>query len=220
MCIRDRVIGLAGGIFNGLLVSRLGILAFIATLATSLIFTNFAAFRVDGAPVYSLVERHFVNVARGEVLGIPNRVLIALGFGLAIWFLLDHTPLGRKMYAVGGNPDAARYAGISVRNIKLLAFAVCGVTAAAAGILQSANNATANLTGPAPWMLTSIAAVFLGMAMFRNGLPNLPGTLLGVVLLRVLENGLNYTSINSYLQTVILGFAILVAVLPLSLIHI
>ena len=91
-----------------------------------------------------------------------------------------------------------------------------GVTAAAAGILQSANNATANLTAPNPWMLTSIAAVFLGMAMFRNGLPNLPGTMLGVVLLRVLENGLNYTSINSYLQTVILGFAILLAVLPLA----
>jgi ribose transport system permease protein len=133
-----------------------------------------------------------------------------------IWFLLDQTPLGRKMYAVGGNPDAARYAGIAVKNMRLLAFAICGVTAAAAGILQSANNATANLTAPNPWMLTSIAAVFLGMAMFRNGLPNLPGTLLGVVLLRVLENGLNYSSINSYLQTVILGIAILLAVLPLA----
>jgi len=210
------VIGLAGGMFNGLLVSRLGVLAFIATLATSLIFSNFASFRVDGAPVYNLVEDRFVSIARGQLWGIPNRVLIALGIGLAIWFLLDQTPLGRKMYAVGGNPDAARYAGINVKNIRLLAFAICGVTAAAAGILQSANNATANLTAPNPWMLTSIAAVFLGMAMFRNGLPNLPGSLLGVILLRVLENGLNYTSINSYLQTVILGFAILLAVMPLA----
>lgn len=94
---------------------------------------------------------------------------------------------------------------------------ICGLTAAAAGILQSANNATANLTAPEPWMLQSIAAVFLGMAMFRNGLPNLPGTLLGVVMLRVLENGLNYSSINSYLQTVIFGCAILLAVLPLAI---
>jgi ribose transport system permease protein len=211
------VIGLAGGVFNGLLVSRLGILAFIATLATSLIFSNVASYRVDGRPVYNLEEAHFVSTARGQVLGVPNRVLIALGVGLAIWFLLDQTPLGRKMYAVGGNPDAARYAGINVKNIKLIAFAICGVTAAAAGILQSANNATANLTAPNPWMLTSIAAVFLGMAMFRNGLPNLPGTLLGVVLLRALENGLNYTDINSYLQTVILGFAILLAVMPLAI---
>lgn len=210
------LIGLAGGVFNGLLVSRLGILAFIATLATSLIFSNTAAFRVNGRPVYSLVEANFVSVVRAQTLGVPNRVWFAVAVGLAIWFLLDQTPLGRRMYAVGGNAEAARYSGIAVPNVKLIAFAICGLTAAAAGILQSANNATANLTAADPWMLQSIAAVFLGMAMFRNGLPNLPGTLLGVVLLRVLENGLNYSSINSYLQTVILGFAILVAVLPLA----
>lgn len=211
------LIGIGGGLFNGVLVSRLGILAFIATLATSLVFQNLASYRVDGRPVYNLVQENFVEVARGQVLGIPNRVLIALAVALVIWFLLDQTPLGRKMYAVGGNPDAARYSGINVKNVKLIAFAICGMTAAAAGILQSANNATANLTAPQPWMLQSIAAVFLGMAMFRNGLPNLPGTILGVIMLRVLENGLNYTSINSYLQTVILGFAILLAVLPLAL---
>lgn len=211
------VIGLIGGAFNGFLVSRLGILAFIATLATSVVFSNFAGYRVDGKPVYNLVENNFVEIARGDVLGIPNRVLIALAIAAVIWFLLDQTPLGRKMYAVGGNPDAARYSGINVKNTRLIAFAICGVTAAAAGILQSANNATANLTAPEPWMLQSIAAVFLGMAMFRNGLPNLPGTLLGVVMLRVLENGLNYTSIDDNLQDVILGFAILVAVLPLAL---
>lgn len=210
-------VGLAGGLFNGVLVARLGILAFIATLATSLVYSNFAAFRVDGRPVYNLVSGNFVDVARGEVLGIPNRVLIAVGVGLAIWFLLDQTPLGRKMYAVGGNLEASRYSGIDVPKVKLVAFVICGLTAAAAGILQSANNATANLTAPEPWMLQSIAAVFLGMAMFRNGQPNLLGTMLGVVLLRVLENGLNYSSINSYLQTVIFGGAILVAVLPLAI---
>ena len=211
-------VGLAGGLINGVLVSPTsGILAFIATLAMSLVYSNLAAFRVDGRPVYNLVDDNFVDVARGDLLGIPNRVLMALGVGVVIWFLLDRTPLGRKMYAVGGNPDASRYSGINVKNVKLIAFVICGLTAAAAGILQSANNATANLTAPEPWMLQSIAAVFLGMAMFRNGLPNLPGTLLGVVMLRVLENGLNYSSINSYLQTVIFGCAILLAVLPLAI---
>lgn len=210
-------VGLLGGIFNGILVSRLGILAFIATLATSLVFQNLASYRVDGRPVYNLVQENFVEVARGQILGIPNRVLIMLAVAAIIWFLLDQTPLGRKMYAVGGNPDAARYSGINTKNIKLIAFAICGVTAAAAGILQSANNATANLTASQPWMLQSIAAVFLGMAMFRNGLPNLPGTILGVIMLRVLENGLNFSNINDSLQTVILGFAILLAVLPLAI---
>jgi ribose transport system permease protein len=207
-------IGIGGGLLNGLLVARLGVMAFIATLATSLVYSNLAAFRVDGQPVYNLVVPRFVAIARGNTLGVPNRVLIAGSIGLAIWFLLDQTPLGRRMYAVGGNRDAARYSGIDVRRVKIVAFVICGVTAAAAGILQAANNATANLTASEPWMLQSIAAVFLGMSMFRNGLPNLPGTLLGVVLLRVLENGLNYSDINSYLQTVIVGAAIVVAVIP------
>lgn len=212
-------IGVAGGLANGLLVARLGVMAFIATLATSLVFSNLAAFRVDGKPVYNLVEPRFVAVARGSMLGIPNRVLFAAAIGLAIWFLLDMTPLGRRMYAVGGNADAARYSGIDVRRAKVIAFAICGLAAAMAGILQAANNATANLTGSSSWMLQSIAAVFLGMSMFRNGLPNLPGTLLGVVMLRVLENGLNYSSINSYLQTVIVGGAILLAVIPQALVR-
>lgn len=211
------LIGVAGGIVNGFLVARLGILAFIATLATSLVLANLAAFRVDGRPVYNLVERHFVDVARGKVAGVPNRVIIALAIALVIWFMLDHTTLGRRMYAIGGNIDAARYSGIPVRSIKVIAFAICGLTAALAGILQSANNATANLGASGPWMLQSIAAVFIGMAMFRNGLPNLPGTLLGVVMLRVLENGLNYTGLNDYIQTVIVGAAILVAVMPQAL---
>jgi ribose transport system permease protein len=210
-------VGLAGGLINGVLVSRIGVLAFIATLATSVVFANFASYRVDGKPVYNLVEGGFSSVASGEVLGIPNRVLFAVAVGLMIWFLLDQTPVGRRMYAVGGNPDAARYSGINVRNLKLLAFVICGVTAAGAGILQSAFNETANLTAAEPWMLQSIAAVFLGMAMFRNGLPNLPGTLLGVVLLRVLENGLNYSDLDDNLQDVILGFAIIIAVLPLAI---
>jgi ribose/xylose/arabinose/galactoside ABC-type transport system permease subunit len=121
------------------------------------------------------------------------------------------------MYAVGGNPDAARYSGIDVRAVRLVAFAIAGVGAAAAGLLQSAYNATANTTAPDPWMLLSIAGVFLGMAMFRNGRPNLPGTILGVVLLRVLENGLNYTSIDNYVQEAILGAAIVIAVIPPAL---
>ena len=129
-------IGVAGGLANGLLVARLGVMAFIATLATSLVFSNLAAFRVDGKPVYNLVEPRFVAVARGSMLGIPNRVLFAAAIGLAIWFLLDMTPLGRRMYAVGGNAKAARYSGIDVRRAKVIAFAICGLAAAMAGILR------------------------------------------------------------------------------------
>ena len=88
-----------------------------------------------------------------QTLGISNKIWIAMAIAGAIWFLLDRTTLGRRMYAVGGNAEAARYAGIDTRRVRLIAFALCGVGAAAAGILQAASTATANTAAPQPWML-------------------------------------------------------------------
>jgi ribose transport system permease protein len=207
-------VGLLGGIVNGVLVAYLGVLAFIATLGMSVVFVNLARFRVDGQPVYGLVQEGFVEVARSSTFGLSNKVWIALLIAGLIWFLLDRTTLGRKMYAVGGNAEASRFSGIDVKRVRLIAFALCGVGAAAAGILQSASTATANTTATQPWMLQSIAAVFLGMAMFRGGRPNLPGTVLGVILLRVIDNGLNFTDIPDSLQSAISGVVIVLAVLP------
>ena len=207
-------VGLICGVVNGVLVAYLGVMAFIATLGMSVVYTNLARFRVDGRPVYGLVEEGFVEIARSSTLGLSNKIWIAFIIAAAIWFLLDRTTLGRRMYAVGGNAEAARYAGIDVKRVRLLAFAVCGLVAAAAGLLQAATTATANTTATQPWMLQSIAAVFLGMAMFRGGRPNLVGTVLGVILLRVIDNGLNFTDIPDSLQSAISGLVIVIAVLP------
>jgi ribose transport system permease protein len=207
-------VGLIGGIVNGVLVAYLGVMAFIATLGMSVVYTNLARFRVDGRPVYGLVEEGFVEIARSSTLGLSNKIWIAMMIAGAIWFLLDRTTLGRKMYAVGGNAEASRFSGIDVKRVRLMAFALCGMGAAAAGILQSASTATANTSAPQGWMLQSIAAVFLGMAMFRGGRPNLPGTVLGVILLRVIDNGLNFTEIPDSLQSAISGLVIVIAVLP------
>jgi len=207
-------VGLIGGILNGVLVAYLGVMAFIATLGMSVVFTNLARFRLEGRTVYGLVEGGFVEVARGSTFGLSNKVWIAMAIAGAIWFLLDRTTLGRRMYAVGGNAEASRFSGIDVKRVRLIAFALCGLGAAAAGILQAASTATANTTAPQNWMLQSIAAVFLGMAMFRNGRPNLLGTVLGVILLRVIDNGLNFTDIPDAIQSAISGLVIVLAVLP------
>jgi ribose transport system permease protein len=195
-------------------VAFLGVMAFIATLGMSQVYTSLARYRVDGQPVYGLVQDGFVAGARGQTLGVSNKIWIAMLIAIAIWILLDRTVLGRRMYAVGGNAEAARYAGLDTRRLRLIAFALCGLGAAAAGILQAASTATANTTATSPWMLQSIAAVFLGMAMFRGGRPNLPGTILGVILLRLIDNGLNFTDIDDYLQSAISGAVIVIAVLP------
>ena len=176
------------------------------------------------------------NSPRGESILVPQSLTAVakapLGLGTALYpvpllcmlvvmllgsVYLTRTVPGRHIFAVGSNPDASRYSGLNVPRVRFTAFALCGVGVAIAGILQAASNATANSTAPDPWMLQSIAGVFLGMAMFRNGRPNLPGTILGVLLLRTLDNGLNYTSINDYLQSVISGAAIVIAVLPPAL---
>jgi ribose transport system permease protein len=211
------IVGVLCGAVNGLLVSYAGILAFVATLAMNEAYQNLAAFRVKGKPVYSLVRNNFVAPGQGSIWGIPNRLFVALAAALAVWILLDHTPLGRRMYAVGGNADAARNRGINVRRVKWIAFVVCGLGAAVTGLTQSAYLGTANLTAPAPLMLQSIAAVFMGMAFFRDGRPNLPGTMIGVVLFRVLETGLNQTSIDDYLQSVITWLVVIVIVLPTAI---
>ncbi len=210
-------VGLACGAANGLLVSFAGILAFVATLAMNEVYQNLAAYRTKGKPVYSLVKNNFVAPGQGEVWGIPNRLFVAAGVALAVLVLLDHTPLGRRMYAVGGNIDAARNSGINVRRVKWIAFVICGFGSAIAGLTQAAYLGTANLTAPAPLMLQSIAAVFIGMAFLRDGRPNLPGTMIGVVLFRVLETGLNQTSIDDYLQTVITWIVVIVIVLPTAI---
>lgn len=210
-------VGLGCGLVNGVLVSYLGVLAFIATLGMAQVFTSLANYRVDGKPVFGLVEHNFVDIARGDLLGVSNKIWVAAVFAGLVWLLLDRTTFGRRMYAVGGNADTAYLSGINVKRVRLAAFAVAGLSAALAGILQSASTATANTSAPQGWMLQSIAGVFLGMAMFRSGRPNLPGTVLGVVLLRTLDNGLNFTSLNDYLQSAISGAAIVIAVLPPAL---
>ena len=191
--------------------------SFIATLGMAQVFTSLANRRVDGKPVFGLVDHNFVDIARGDLLGVSNKIWISMAFAVVIWLLLDRTTFGRRMYAVGGNAHAAYLSGINGRRVRLAAFAIAGLSAALGGILQAATTATANTSAPQPWMLQSIAGVFLGMAMFRSGRPNLPGTVLGVVMLRTLDNGLNFTDLNDYVQNAISGAAIVLAVLPPAL---
>ncbi len=206
-------IGLAAGLVNGLLVSYAGVNAFIATLGTLTLFNGLGLFRTNAQPVYDLPPE-FVAIGQGSTLGVGNPVWLALLSVVLVWFVLDHTPLGRRFYAVGGNAEAARYAGIDVRATRLLAFVVAALFAAVAGVLTASYLETADPSGPLSLMLPSIAAVFLGTVMFRDGRPNAPGTLLGFLLWTVLASGLNQSGINTYLQTAAQGAILLLAVLP------
>ena len=216
------LVGLAGGLFNGALVSLVGILPFVATLATLTMFSG-AAFVVSGGRTISgrAIPEDFGDFARnGLALGpvtLPNLTTVAIVVVLLVWVLLEQTTFGRRLYAIGGNIEAAHLSGVPVRLLKLVAFALTGLAAALAGLMYASRVASANPTQGSGLMLNAIAAVFLGMTMSEQGEPRILATVVGVLILGVLDNGLTQMSIDSYVRQILVGAIIVVAVAASSI---
>ena len=221
------VLGLAGGAINGALIAYVGILPFVATLATLTMLSG-AAFVVSGGKTISgrAIPEEFGNFARGGIplgewggvaVSLPNLTVVALVVVLLVWVLLEQTTFGRRLYAIGGNIDAAHLSGVAVRKLKLIAFALTGGTAALAGIMYASRVASANPTQGSGLMLNAIAAVFLGSTLSEHGEPRLLYTILGVLVLGVLDNGLTQLSVDSYIRQILVGGIIILAVSTSSL---
>ena len=216
------LVGLLGGLFNGLLVSFIGILPFVATLATLTMFSG-VAFVVSGGKTISgrAIPEDFGNFARdGIALGpvtVPNLTIVAVVVVGLVWVLLEQTTFGRRLYAIGGNIEAAHLSGVRVRRLKLIAFALTGLTAAGAGLLYASRVASANPTQGSGLMLNAIAATFLGMTMSEQGEPRVLATVMGVLILGVLDNGLTQMSVDSYVRQVLVGAIIVLAVAASSI---
>lgn len=203
--------GLAAGALNGFLVAYLGLSAFIATLATMTSFTGLALLLSNGTTIFGLPSG-FVQLGQGRLGPLPMPVVIAAVLIAVVWFLLSRTVLGRSWYAVGGNPEAARLSGVNTKLVRFAAFLVSGLGAAMAGVVLTARLASGHPTAADPFMLSSIAAVFLGVTLSRAGQPTVGGTLVGLGIVGVLNNGLNILQVNSYLQQVLTGVIIIAAV--------
>lgn len=211
------LVGLLGGVFNGAMVSFVGILPFVATLATLTMFSG-AAFVVSGGKTISgrAIPDAFGDFARdGIALGpltVPNLTLVAVLVVALVWVLLEQTTFGRRLYAIGGNVEAAWLSGVPVRRLKLIAFALTGLSAAGAGLLYASRVASANPTQGSGLMLNAIAATFLGMTMSTEGEPRILATVVGVLILGVLDNGLTQMSVDSYVRQILVGAIIVLAV--------
>lgn len=205
------VAGLVGGAINGFLVAFLGLSAFIATLATMTSFAGLALLLSNGTTIFGLPES-FVWLGQGRVGPIPVPVIIAVLLALVVWFVLAKTVIGRSWYAVGGNAEAARLSGVKTRYVRFTAFLVSGVGSALAGIVLTARLASAHPSAADPFMLSSIAAVFLGITLSRAGQPTIGGTAVGLGIVGVLSNGLNIMQVNSYVQQILTGLIIVLAV--------
>lgn len=215
-------VGVAGGAFNGLLVSVLGILPFVATLGTLTVFSGTAFLISGGKTIFGRdIPAGFSGFARAGVdLGgatLPLLLLTAAAVTLACWFLLEQTTFGRRLYAIGGNREAAHLAGVKVVRLRLVAFALTGLGAAGAGLMYAARVASANPTQGSGLMLDAIAAVFLGMTMTRQGEPRVGHTLLGVLILGILDNGLTQLNVDSYVREILVGLIVISAVAIASL---
>lgn len=214
--------GIIGGLFNGVLVSLIGILPFVATLATLAMFSGAAFLISDGKTIFGRdIPQAFADFARGGLpigtlddkpLILPALTLLAALITLIIWVILEHTTYGRRLYAIGGNAEAARLAGVRTRALRLSAFAITGLGAAIAGLMYAARVASANPVQGDGLMLTAIAAVFLGMTVTRDGQPHVLATVAGVITLGVLDNGLTQLQVDSYIRQVLVGAIILIAV--------
>lgn len=200
------------GMINGALVGGFGILSFITTLATGTMLAGFTFWLTGGATLFENIPDAFTLVGRSVFAGIPGPSWVMFGVVLLAWIAMQHTVFGRHLYAIGGNERAARAAGIAVRLHKVWAFGLCALCAGAAGVLLASRLGSAQPTGGNGLFLPAYAAAFLGMTAIRGGVPNVLGTLLGAATLGVLANGLTILNVPSFMQDVVTGAIIVVAI--------
>lgn len=204
-------VGLVCGAFNGVCISLGGIPPFITTMATVSIARSIALLYTGGYPITGMPSS-FTYIGSGKVFGIPVPVIIALCIVLIGFFILKKTILGRYIYAIGGNEQATTLSGINVNIWKIAVYSIHGVFTAIAGIVMTARMNSGQPSMASGIELDIIAAVVLGATSLSGGEGGLFGTIMGTLLITVLNNGLTLLDVNSYVQGLILGFVILLAV--------
>ena len=202
--------GAACGLVNGVLVTRGGVAPFIVTLGMMTIARGLALIVSGGRPVANMSDE--LTALAGDFLGLPIPVLCFAGVALAAWFFLRDFRLGRHIYAVGGNENAARAAGVPVERVKLFAYGLCGLLTGLAGVVLAARITTGQPNAGQAYELDAIAAVVIGGTSLAGGVGTITGTLLGVLLIGVINNGLDLQGVSSYYQAVIKGVIIVGAV--------
>ena len=197
---------------NGAFVAYAGIAPFIVTLAGLTIFRGMALAWTDGRPVSGLPEV-FSTLGYGTFLGVPMPIWIMLAFLLVTHVLLQYTALGRSVYAIGGNEEAARLSGIPVRRVLLFTYAYTGFASALAALVLTGRLNSAQPTAGTMFELDAIAAVVVGGTSLFGGRGGVFGTLIGALIIGVINNGMNLLNIESFFQQIVKGGVILLALL-------
>ena len=211
-------LGALVGVVNGVIVTKLRVNSVIATLGVGTIIVGLAFAYSAGVPIVAGVPEGFLQLALGRWLfGIPNPIIVMALVMAALWALVERTAIGQEIQAVGGNPIAARLAGIGVDRIKILGFIISGVCAALTGTLLASRLGSGTTSAADSYLLTAFAAVFLGSATLRDGEFHVLGTFIGTLIIVFGFNGLNIFGAPTFSQYVFQGAILIVAVALSSL---
>lgn len=200
------------GVINGVGVAVFKVAPFMMTLGMASVGFGVALFMTGGVPVYGMPDSFSSMFGFGRFLGIPSPIYVTLALIVVIFLLLNWTRLGRYFYAAGGNIKAAALSGIDTRQILFLAYVLCGALAAVSGILLTARLETGEANIGASLPLESIAACVIGGVSLRGGVGRVENVVLGAVFIGLIQNGMNLARIESYLQTVVIGILLILAV--------
>ncbi|MFB9955578.1 ABC transporter permease [Cellulomonas denverensis] len=204
------VVGLIAGAVSGFAVAYGRLPAFIATLAMLSVARGLTLVLSDGRPIRTAPE---VSWLGSDLGGVPVPILVLALAGIVTAFVLNRTVIGRSMYAVGGNEEAARLSGIPVKRVLVTVFALSGLFAGLAGMLIAGWLDSAQPQAASGYELDAIAAVVIGGASLSGGVGRASGTLVGALILAVIRNGLNVLGVSSFWQQVVIGLVIALAVL-------
>lgn len=218
--ILSLTMGLLTGVMNGFFIEILGVVPFVATLATQWVYRGLANVLVNGAPVYATkipsksVQSAFYLLGGGRIggNGLPYSVIITLVYAVVLGIVLAKTRIGRQVYACGSNLEAAKLSGINAVKTRMFAYCISGLSAAICGILVASRLSSAQPTAGNGYEMEAIAASVLGGIAISGGEGTILNTIIGALMMGVIRNGLNLNGVNSFWQQVIIGLILLVAV--------
>lgn len=206
-------VGFLVGMVNGLLTAKIRVPFFIATLATMSALTGFSFLITGGYPISMLPETWRV-FGQGYLWRIPVPVVIMIAVFVVLQFIQSKTSFGRRIYAVGSNPRAARLCGINTQRIRVAVYSLCGLLAGLGGIVMSSRMDSGDPSAGSTFLMTLVAAPILGGTKLSGGEGTMFGTLVGAFVLSIMNNGMSLMNLNTYWQDVARGLIVLAVVIP------
>lgn len=200
------------GLVNGLIITKFNMPPFIVTLGMMSIARGLALFSTNGGQIYGF-KKNFLFIGQGTVAGVPFPVVIMLVMAMLGYFILKYTRLGRYTYAIGGNHEATRLSGVNTNKYLAIVYVISGLMSGLAGVVMASRLNSAQPIAGMGYELEAIAAAVIGGTSLSGGEGTIAGTIIGALIISVIRNGLNLLNVSSFLQQVVIGCVIILAVL-------